>query len=94
MPPKGWRRPRTLTADDYAISLRFMESVVQMANGLAQLHPNLPRMSVLLTIAEDAQKELAVAVAAARRHETADGSDLRRTDPPLPTQELGSSAER
>jgi hypothetical protein len=72
MPPKGWRRPRTLTADDYAISLRFMESVVQMANGLAQLHPNLPRMSVLLTIAEDAQKELAAAVAAARRHETAD----------------------
>ena len=65
MPPKGFKKPKPLTSDDYGMSLHHMQAILQNAEGLAKRHPDLPRVAVLLTIARDADKELsAVALSA------------------------------
>jgi hypothetical protein len=74
MPPKGWKRPKPLTADDYGLSLHHMQAILQNAQGLAKRHADLPRLSVLLTIAQDAEKELSAAALESARQETADAS--------------------
>jgi hypothetical protein len=82
VPPKGWKRPKPLSADDYGMSLHHMQAILQNAEGLAKRHHDLPRMAVLLTIARDADKELSAAALQAVSHEQAD----QRHSPPLVPQ--------
>lgn len=94
MPPKGFKKPRTLTTQDYAISLQHMQAILHNAMGLAMRHPDLPRMAVLHTIAVDADKELSEAASAALRHETADSSEGRPIAPAATQVASGLSADQ
>jgi hypothetical protein len=61
MPPKGFRKKQPLSSDDIRVSLHHMEAVLQSSEGLAKRHTDLPRVSVLLTVARDASRELHMA---------------------------------
>ena len=58
MPPKGYKKVKPLTSDDYASSIVLCESAVRILTVVAQKHSDLPCLLATLTFAEQVVEKL------------------------------------
>lgn len=70
MPPKGWKRARPLTSDDYASSIVLCESAARILTVVAQKHSDLPCLLATLTFAEQVVEKLQERKAQADQRQT------------------------
>jgi hypothetical protein len=58
MPPRGYKKARPLTSDDYASSIVLCQSAVGVLTVVAQKHQDLPCLLATLTFAEQVVEKL------------------------------------